>query len=92
MTEVEVFNPTAEAETANLRSSPLMPGARMGNRAGGGLCPRSQLGKVCHKRRLAVQLERSELDILKVDVEGAEDSLFGPTLLEWTGTGDRTGT
>ena len=26
-----------------------------------------------------------ELDILKIDVEGAEDSLFGPTITEWIG-------
>jgi FkbM family methyltransferase len=31
------------------------------------------------------QLGVRELDILKIDVEGAEDSLFGPTVMDWIG-------
>lgn len=34
---------------------------------------------------LIEQLGVTELDILKIDVEGAEDSLFGPTISEWIG-------
>lgn len=34
---------------------------------------------------LIEQLGVSELDILKIDVEGAEDSLFGPTISKWIG-------
>ena len=46
------WNPTAEVETANLRSSPLMPEARR-ETSPGRFFPRSQLGKVCQQRRLA---------------------------------------
>ena len=34
---------------------------------------------------LIEQLGVRDLDILKIDVEGAENSLFGPTILEWIG-------
>jgi FkbM family methyltransferase len=34
---------------------------------------------------LIEQLGVRELDVLKIDIEGAEDSLFGPTIAEWIG-------
>jgi FkbM family methyltransferase len=36
-------------------------------------------------QELIDQLGVSQLDILKIDVEGAEDSLFGPNIADWIG-------